>query len=330
MNPNQDEIKVGSPRGRDAARPTDIPKRGWIEIAGRVKREAKDDAVTFYAAGVAFYLLLALAPSLAAVAGIYGLVVDRARVVDHVQLFLGILPKDIIGLLETELDALAASDSVAGWALVLGLGLALWGSSKAVEAMTIALNRVYDEENRRGFFRRKLNALWLTGGLLIFLAFVLFLLVAAPVAINFAGLAWASDSLIWLARWPVLFATAYVAVSTLYRFAPSRRSPKWRWTAPGSILATTSWVIICAGLSFYASHGGGGSKTYGSLAAVVLLMSFFYLSTLAILIGGELNAETERQTARDSTMGSDRPIDQRGAIVADTIAPSRGEKNLEQ
>jgi membrane protein len=279
------------------------PGHGIWEILRHVKHEAKDDAVGFYAAGVSFYLLLALVPTLAAVAGVYGLLADPTSVVDHVSLLEGMLPGEIIGLITTELETLAASERTAGWALVGGLALALWGSSKSIEALTTALNRVYDEEETRGYFKRKLVVLCLTAGLIVFVSLLLLLLIGVPAAIAFARLDSFSDTLIAVARWPMVFLAALVAITTLYRFAPCQRNPRWRWFAPGSLLAAAAWVGICAGLTFYASHTGAGSKTYGSLAAVVLLMSFFYLSAAAILLGGELNTETEHLRRADRPAG---------------------------
>jgi len=310
----------GSPsRGRQADTPAEIPKRGWLDILWRVKREVKEDAVAFYAAGVSFYLLLAFVPTLAAVASIYGLAVDRSTVVDHVGLFDGFLPREIVVLLETELQSLASSDSSAGWALAFSLALALWGSSKAIEAITVALNRVYDEKETRNILHRKLNSLVVTACLLLFLALLMLLLVAAPAAIAFAGLSSFSDRMIGIARWPLVFFSALFAITALYRFAPCRRNPKWRWVAPGSLFAAIAWVAISFGLTLYTTQVGWSNKTYGSLAVVVLLMSFFYLSSIAFLIGGEINAETEHQSTADSTVGKPRPMGERGAYVADTV-----------
>jgi len=280
------------PRGHQEDTPTEPLTRSWLDIFWRVKREVKDDAVAFYAAGVSFYLLLAFVPTLAAVASIYGLAVDRSTVVDHVGLLDGFVPDEIIVLLETELGSLTSSGS-AGWALALSLALALWGSTKAIEAITVALNRVYDEVETRNIFHRKLNSLVVTACLLLFLAMLLLLLVAAPAAIAFAGLSSFSDRLISIARWPLMFFSALFAITALYRFAPCRRNPKWRWVAPGSLFAAISWVAISIGLTLYTTQVGWSNKTYGSLAVVVLLMSFFYLSSIAFLIGGEINAETE-------------------------------------
>ena len=314
-------------RGRDASKPTEIPKRGWLDIFWRVKAEAQKDAVAFYSAGVSFYLLLALVPAMAAIVGVYGLVADGSSVAEHLQLLDGLLPPDIIDLLKVELVELAKSNKAAGWALFTGLILAMWGASKAIEALTIALNNVYDETETRGLIKRKVNSLMLTAGMIVYCAALLALMLAAPAVIAFAGLGSLSDTLIGILRWPLLLVAAFCAINALYRYAPSRANPKLKWSAPGSIFATLAWVGICVGLTLYATHLGGTAKTYGSFAAIVLLMLFFYLSSLAILIGGEINAEAEHQTTVDSTTGKPKPMGERGAFVADHIGEKR--ENLE-
>lgn len=320
------ETGLSPGHGREAESPSEIPKRGWKDILWRVKREASDDAVGFQAAGVAFYLLVALVPALAALAGVYGLVADRSTVAEQVSHLHGLMPPDVLELIKTEMGNIAGQDAAAGWALVLGLGLAFWGGSKGMDSIIAALNVVYDEKETRGFVKRKLLSLGLTVGAIVFLATVVLLMVVAPVVLRYLGLSTFSESLISFLRWPVAFLGALTALAVLYRFAPCRSKPRWKWVAPGSALAALGWVLACAGLTlYYSREGGAESKTYGSLTAVVLLMTWFYISAYVVLMGGELNAETEHQTARDSTVGGPDPIGQRGAYVADTIGVVAGE-----
>ena len=308
--------------GRDATSPIEIPEKGWKDVLKRVYKRFLDDGLSFDAAAVAFYFLLALVPAIAAVVAIYGLLMDQAKVVEHISLLSGMLPDDVLNLLATELKTIASSETT-GWALAVSVGLAIWGSSKGISAITDALNRVYVENERRSFMRRKLNDLMLTAALIIFTVVILLLVVIAPAIMKFAGLEDSSSDLIGILRWPALFVTIILALTFLFRFAPCRTDAKWRWVAPGSVIATLLMVGALAGMTIYATHGGGSSTTYGSLGAVVLLMFCFYLSALSLLLGGVINAETEHQTARDSTVGSDKPLGSRGAHVADTVGTTQ-------
>ena len=259
---------------------------------GRVIRHARDEAVGLYAAGISFYLLLAFVPTLGAIVSIYGLVTDQQSVVDHLALLDGVIPDEIIGFLESELGSLASAEKVAGWTLVFSVLLAIWGSSRAIGALTIALNRIYGTAETRGRLERKLNSLGIAAGLLLFFLSLLLFLVAVPAVTALAGLDAFSDRLMTLARWPLLFVAALAAITATYRFAPCRKHVALQWLAPGSLFAAVTWVFISLGLTYYTTEIGWASKTYGSLKIAALLLFFFYLSSIAFLIGGVINAQT--------------------------------------
>jgi membrane protein len=213
----------------------------------------------------------------------------------------------------------AQGEATLGAALIIGLAISLWSANGGIKALIDALNIVYDETEKRSFF--KLNALSLT----FTIAFVGFLLVALgamvvlPVVIDYLGLARIAETAMKILRWPILFVPVALGIACLYRYGPSRDKPKWRWVTWGSAFAALVWIAASMLFAWYAENFGSYNKTYGSLGAAIGLMTWIWLSTIVILMGAELDAEMEHQTARDSTAGPERPLGARGATVADNV-----------
>jgi membrane protein len=207
--------------------------------------------------------------------------------------------------------------------LIVSLLLAIWSANGGVKAIIDALNVVYDEKEKRGFF--KLNAISLAftvAGVLGILT-AIGLVIGAPVVLKFVGLESSTELLIKIGRWPLLAILLLFALAVLYRYGPSRRSPKWRWISVGSVLATLTWMAGSGLLSFYLANFGDYDATYGSLGAAIALMMWMWMSTIVILFGAELNSEIEHQTVADSTAGASRPLGSREAKMADTVGASR-------
>jgi membrane protein len=291
--------------GREASRPRDIPSRGWLDIARRVKSQIKEDKLSIIAAGVAFYGLMAVFPGLVALVGIYGLVADPAQVEQHAQMLSGILPPQAAEVLMGQLHDLVSTDrSALGVGAVLGIVLALWSASAAVRTLMEALNVAYDEEEDRGFIRFYGTALFLTFGGILGVILAIALVVALPAVLNLLGLSWLVDLAARLARWPILALLAIAGFAVVYRYGPSRRSPRWRWLSWGAAIAVALWIIGSALFSLYVTRFGNYNETYGAAGAVVILLMWFLLSSYAILIGAEINAEIERKG--HATGASDR------------------------
>jgi membrane protein len=307
-------------RGRAADRPQQIPRPGWRDILWRVKDEASKDNLDMIAAGVAFYGLLAIFPAIAAMISIYGLIADPQTVQQQMSALSGALPSDARGIIDEQLSRVAAGARGALSAgAIIGILATLWSANKGTKALMEALNIVYDEDEKRGFLGLNLVSLALTIGILVFLIVALGLIAALPALFGNLGLPemvrqWAS----WL-RWPVLALVFIVSLAFLYRFAPSRGAPKWRWVSAGAVLATILWMAGSLLFSWYVSNFGSYNQTYGSVGAVIVLMMWFWLSAYIVLAGAELNAEMEHQTERDTTSGERRPRGHRGAYVADTV-----------
>lgn len=305
-----------------AASPCDISFAGWWQILKRVWKELKNDRVSFVAAGIAFYLILSLVPALGAVMSIYGLIADQSDVERQLGSIKHLMPVDVSDLIAVELQRFANDDIAAGWGLLLGLILAFWGGSKAMNAMVTSMNVAYEEPDGRSFLRRKSLELGLTVCGVIFAVVVMFLLAVVPAVMAYLELGHATELVITVFRWLLLALAAMTGLSVIYRFAPYRRRAKWRWVTYGSCLGTLLWVAASAILTWYTSTIGDYSKTYGSLGAIVLLHLWFYVTGFVIMLGAELNSEMELQTVHDTTHGEDRPMGKRGAYVADHVAQS--------
>ncbi len=309
-------------RGRDATSPAKIPATGWKDIAFRIKDEIGEDQVGFASAAVAFYLLMGFIPTLGAVVCLYGFFADPGEVERQIAGLAGVVPPDAMDIFGSELQRIAASDSKAGWGAIISLLLAVWGGSQAMDSLITALNVAYDEDDQRGWLRRKLLGLVLTLGFALALVMVVVLLTAVPIALSVFNIPESDTWLVELIKWPLLMLVVSAGIAMLYRYAPARSDAKWKWVTPGSILATVLWIVGSALFSWYASTFGDYAATYGSIGGIVVLLMWFYITGFVIMLGAEVNAEIEHQTAKDTTTGAPEPMGQRGAYVADDLGDS--------
>ena len=305
--------------GADARRPSEVPRQGWLQIAKRAWAEAKADQVPLLAAGVAFFAFLSLFPALVALVMLYGLVADPQQVQRQIESFASALPSDAQTLLRDQMEALTStSQQSLGVGLVIALAAALWSASGGVGQMMTAINTAYDEEETRGFVKRKALALLLTLGAIVFVVLALGLVAVLPAVLDALGLPPALRVGVEVLRWVGLVVVVSVALAVLYRLAPDRDAPKFRWVSVGAVIATLLWVIASVGFSLYVDNFGSYGKTYGALAGVVVLLLWLWITSYAVLLGAEANAEAEQQTGRDTTRGAEQPMGQRGAVKADS------------
>jgi membrane protein len=292
------------PGGWTADGPGDIPKRGWLQIAKRVRRQVKKDNLSMIAAGVAFYGLLAIFPGLVALVGIVGLVVDPAQVQAQLQTLGAVLPPQAAEFLLGQLDDLTGTNRrLLGLGAAGGLLLALWGASAAVRTLMKALNVVFDTDEDRGFLRFYGTALLLTLGAILALVVAIGLVVALPPTLGFLGLESAAESAVSLLRWPILALLAVFGFATAYRYGPSRTPSGWRWVSAGAVTGVVLWITGSVLFSLYVAHFAQYNKTYGTAAAIVILLLWFLLSSYSLLVGAEINAEGERQARRHAASG---------------------------
>ncbi len=311
---------VHADRGRLADDPTEIPVTGWKDIGLRVKDEWGDDNVSLSAAAVAFYSFLALIPALAALVSILGLIAQGRNATEVIDDLFGALPQEARELLSDQLVAITQSSSGSlSFGLVIGIVLSVWSASGAVGQLMNTINIVYDEEETRSWIRRKLVALGLTFGAIAFVALAVFAVVGLPILIDRTGLGIGMRRLLNILIWPALALAFGGALAVLYRIAPDRHSPRWQWVSVGAVFAILAWVVVTIGFRVYVSNFGSYNETYGSLAAVVVILMWLWLTVVIVLVGAEINAEMEHQTAKDTTVGGDQPMGERGAVKADTL-----------
>jgi membrane protein len=307
-------------RGRAAESPTEIPRRGWKDVLVRVKKEMRDDQVSVLAAGVAFFAMLALFPSLIALVSLYGLVASPAEVQAEIASFAGVLPTDARELLTTQLSSIANG---AREGLTLGflasLAAALWSASSGMKAVIAGINLAYDEKETRGFLKLRGQALALTVLAIVATVVALGAIVVVPLVLTRLGLGPVGEALVRLGRWPALGVLLVLGLAILYRYAPNRDKPRWRWVSLGALAAMVLWLLGSIAFSVYVNNFGSYNKTYGALGGVIVLLLWLYLTGFAVLLGAELDSELEHQTAEDTTEGPSRPMGQRDAYMADTL-----------
>jgi membrane protein len=312
-------------RGRQANSPERIPWRGWRDIFYRTYLGVTTHRVLEVAAGVAFYEILAIFPGLSALVSIYGFFASGAQIRHHLALLATIVPAQAIGIIGDQIDRIAAKGSGnLSVTFLISLAVSIWSANAGVKAIFDALNVIYDEDEKRNFLRLNFISLLLTLGLIGFLLIAIAGVVAVPLMFSAIGAGVPSLLSISLLRWPVLFAIVTVALSILYRFGPSRRPAKWRWLSVGSVAGAVTWLVGSVGFSWYLGHIADYDAAYGSLGAAIGLMIWLWLSAIVVLLGAQLNAEIEHQTARDSTIGEiERPLGQRDAVMADTVGAAQ-------
>ena len=306
-------------RGRAAARPAHIPWRGWRDIAWRTAREISVDRLPAVAGGVTFYTLLALIPAIGAFVALYGLFADVGAVEQQLRGMVGVFPPSVIQIVGEQMARLAQQkDGELGLAFVASLLLSVWSANASMRALFDGLNIAYDEEEKRPFAPRLLLTYAFTLCALVYAVAVAGVLIAAPLFLEAARLS-ALEGLLAPVRWLIVLVMTAVAFTVLYRFAPSRTPARWRWVWIGAAFAAAVWLVGSLGFSLYVNRIAHFDATYGPLGAVIAFMIWVWFSIMAILVGAELNAEIEHQTAVDSTTGPEQPMGARGATMADTV-----------
>jgi membrane protein len=292
-------------------------------VLKRVKAEVKDDNVGLLAAGVAFYAMLAIFPAIIAVVTVYGMVADPDQVKTQVGEFAKSLPSGADQLITEQLkNVTSAGRQSLSIGLAVSLLAVLWTASGGVQGLVKGLNLVYDEKETRGFLKLRGLSLLLTLGAILMAVVAIALVAVFPAVVDDLKLGQAGELAASIARWVVLALLVLCALAVLYRYAPDRANPRWRWVSWGAVVGLVLWLLGSIGFSWYVDNFGKYNQTYGALAAVIILLLWLFLSAFAVLLGAEFDAEAERQTARDTTTGPERPLGRRDAEVADTLGES--------
>jgi membrane protein len=307
--------------GKDAEKPTEIPPRGWWQVVRRAFKESSADNVPILAAGVAFFAFLAIFPAMIAAITLYGIFADPETVAAQVRDLSAALPEQAQPILADQLQSVAsASGGALGIGLVVSVLAAVWSASSGTGNLLKAINIAYDEDESRGFLKVRGIALALTLGAIVFLLLTLALVAVVPVVLNVLPLGQVGTILAQVLRWVLLVALVVAALAVTYRIAPDRDQPRFSWVTTGSLVATVLWIIGSVAFSLYVNNFGSYNKTYGAIAGVVVLMLWLYLTSYIVLLGAEINAESERQTRADTTRGASAPMGERGAAAADELA----------
>lgn len=314
VDPGQDR------RGRNSDSPGDIPALGLRDVLWRVIAAARRDRVSLIAAGVSYYLLLALFPALGGLVSLYGFIADPSVIGTNLAAVAGILPPGAFELISDQLTALTEQNlSSLSIGFLTGLAIALWSTHNGIMALFDAMNIAYNEAEKRSLLHLNLLIFAFTIGILAVVTLLLVTLAILPAILAFLWLDTWMETLVLVLRWPLVLLLVGFAASCLYRFGPSREPAKLRWLSWGAILATGAWFLAALGFSFYLQNFANYSATYGAFGAVAGFMVWLWLSAIIFIMGAEINAELEHQTIRDTTTGTAQPMGSRGAYVADTL-----------
>jgi membrane protein len=323
MTTTQDQDRNGNDRlpGEEAGGPTEIPPRGWWQVVRRAMKESTADNVPMLAGGVAYFAFLAVFPAIIAALTLWGLVADPETVAQQVRDLSAVLPQQAQPIVADQLQSVAsASGGALGFGLVVSLLAALWSASSGTGNLVKAVNLAYDEDETRGFLKLRGLALLLTVGATVFVLLALGLVAVVPVVLAALPLGPLGTVVAQVVRWGLLVVVAVVALAVVYRVAPDRDAPRFAWVSTGSLVATVLWIVGSVLFSLYVNNFGNYNKTYGTIAGVVVLMLWLYLTSYIVLLGAEINAESERQTRQDTTAGAPAPMGERGAAAADELA----------
>jgi membrane protein len=311
-------------RGRQAASPTEIPWKGWNDIFWRTIRQASEDRILAIAGGVVFYGLLALFPAITALVSFYALFAKPDSIGDHLSFLQDVMPADAYSVVQDQVSRVIAKGQAGlTFGFLVGLALALWSANAGMKAIMDALNIVYEESEKRGLIKLNLVSLAFTVAGIFATLVVVGAVIVVPLVLSWLGLGSMTESILRFARWPTLMVGMLFGLSILYRYGPSRRAAQWKWISLGAVLATVTWFVGSATLSFYLANFANYNATYGSLGAAIGTMTWMWISAIVILLGAEINSEIEHQTARDTTVGREKPLGMRGATMADTIGPAQ-------
>jgi membrane protein len=319
---SRDDDEHAVRRGRHARSPRQIPWSGWKSVLKRTFQQMISDRISLSAAGCAFYATLALFPAITMLIFMYGLVFDPVTVEPQLQVLRELLPDSAYQLIDDRIRQLVSQkQDTLTIGLLVSVAITLWSSATGTKSILSALNLAYGETERRSFLRFQLTALGMTLCAVLLAVLAIAILVFLPAAFSFLGISFYAKQMIRAASMLLLVFFVLLSLSLLYRFGPSRKAAQWSWVTTGSLVATLLWILASALLSYYISHIASYNVTYGPLGAVVGVMTWFYVTVYVVLLGAELNSELEMQTAQDSTLGPPKPMGQRGAYVADNVAP---------
>lgn len=275
--------------------PSNISLSGWKTIFLSVKDQISENNVSIISAGVAFYTFLAVFPAIAALVSIYGLAMNPESIQNQLSQISGMMPKEAYEILKTQLEKLVSTSGKAlGLSMGIGILFSLWSANKGTKSLFTGVDIAYDTVNDRGFLKQNGLTLLFTVGAVILLIVSMVLIVAFPALIDLIGLPTRLETFINYGRWLLLAAILIWFLGMVYKYAPCKPAPQFKWVVSGALLATILWLIASWGFSYYVSNFGSYGEVYGSISAVVVMLLWLFITSFIILLGAELNSEIEK------------------------------------
>lgn len=299
---NQDNSYVETDDGTVDS-PADLTKTGWKAALLRTKQALKDKNLSMSAAALSYYTTLAFFPAALGLATFYTAVAGPQALLNLLNDLELVVPPAIQDMLQTQLSPLArAAQTSLGIAAFVSLGLVLWTTSGGVQNLVKALNIAYGVTESRGMVKLRLTSLGLSVVFILFTLLALFLLMLQGDALHAFGVPSVVADLFPVLRWPILVVIISIFLAVIYRYAPDRREPRWSWVSWGAVAATIIWLIGTVLFFVYAQNFGNFNKSYGTFASIIILMTWFNLSSLIILVGAQVNNKLEEVTNADTTV----------------------------
>lgn len=284
----------------------------WLAVGKRTVAQIGKDRVTSVAGGVTFFALLAMVPALTALVSLYGLFADPATIAGHLDLLQRFLPAGALDIIRGQVEAISAAPatalSVAGFS---ALAMAFYSATGGTKALIEALNVAFFKVETRGFIKLNLLAMGFTIAGMMLVIGMIGVIAVIPALLRWIPLPGGTEWAVTVLRWPLMFAVLLTALAAIYRWGPNKSDLRWQWLSPGALLATAGLGIASILFSWYAANFADFNKTYGSLGAVVGLMMWFWIASIVVMVGAELNAEIERHLNLEN--GVPVPKDQVGA-----------------
>lgn len=307
--PKEEPLKPNSlPKGR-MPRLRDLTFKDYIALAKSIFTQIGEDRVTSVAGGVTFFGLLSLFPAITAFVSLYGLMADPVTIQSHLELLQSMLPASSLDIIRTQVVSISSTPtsalSVAG---IIALLVAFWSANGGMKALLSALNVAFFQRETRGFFRLNLVAMTFTLGGLLMIALMLIVIAVIPIALRYLPLGSMGDQLVSLVRWPIMLTVLILALAAIYRWGPAVPDARWRWISPGAIFAAFALVATSMLFSWYAANFADYNETYGSLGAVIALMTWLWLNATIVLVGAEINSELDRHLRRMAGLAPIKPI----------------------
>jgi membrane protein len=291
---------------------TDLSWRDWTAIAKRAGKKTIADNMPMIAQALAYSTFMAIPAVLLVVLGLFTLLAGPQTITSLMHHFSSVMPQQATQLLGKSLTRLSNHPSAGVTMTLIGFVLALWSTTGAMTSYMAGLNIAYERDETRSFVRKRLLALAMVACIGAAFLLVAVLLIFGPPIEHYVGQALGIGGVLgyvwWAAQWPILLIGLLVAFATLLYLGPNVKDPRWSFLSLGTAVAVAVWLAVSGLFAFYTSHFGSYNKTWGSLAAVIIMLTWLWLSALALLFGGELNAEAER--TRESRRGRpDRPAE---------------------